>query len=214
MNLEIREGRIGSLGEHATISIAYLVDKILVRSVLTEGLGGIVLHESAVDTPWPKDYDAIKGEGPTRWPKRFDVTNWGLIAAYQYGVRVGGAVVAFTTPHLAMLDEESDSAALWDIRIRPDLRQSGIGSHLFRAVHCGHAYEGALRCVSTHRMSTFPTVISTQQWATPTSPMPSPAMIKGRNDPCRKTKSATIMVVSGVHALIRRASTAEICISP
>ena len=60
MNLEIREGRIGSLGEHATISIAYLVDKILVRSALTEGLGGIVLHESAVDTPWLKDYDAIK----------------------------------------------------------------------------------------------------------------------------------------------------------
>ena len=135
MNLEIREEPIGSLGEHATISIAYLVDKILVASVLDRGLGGIVLHERAVDTPWLKDYDAIKGEGPTRWPKRFDVTNWGLIAAHQYGVRVGGAVVAFKTPHLAMLDEESDRAALWDIRVRPGLRQSGIGSHLFRAVH-------------------------------------------------------------------------------
>ncbi|MHB8335157.1 MAG: GNAT family N-acetyltransferase [Acidimicrobiales bacterium] len=134
MNLEIREEPIGSLGEHAKISIAFLVDKILVASVLDGGLGGIVLHESAVDTPYIKDYDAIKGEGPTRWSKRFDVTHWGLIAAYQYGTRVGGAVVAFKTPHLEMLGEESVRAALWDIRIRPDLRKSGIGSLLFHAV--------------------------------------------------------------------------------
>jgi GNAT superfamily N-acetyltransferase len=31
------------------------------------------------------------------------------------------------------LDGRSDVAALWDIRIQPDLRNSGIGSALFRA---------------------------------------------------------------------------------
>ena len=33
-----------------------------------------------------------------------------------------------------MLGEESGVAALWDIRIRPERRNSGIGSFLFRAV--------------------------------------------------------------------------------
>ena len=45
------------------------------------GLGEIQLNEVAVETPWIKEYDASKGEGPTRWLKRFDTSNWGLIAA-------------------------------------------------------------------------------------------------------------------------------------
>jgi len=134
MDLEIREEPIGSLGKHAEIPIAFLVDKILEVSVSDGGLGGIILQESAVDVPYIKDYDAIKGEGPTRWPKRFDVTNWGLIAVFQSGMRVGGAVVAFKTPNLEMLGDQNGVAALWDIRIRPELRNSGIGSSLFRAV--------------------------------------------------------------------------------
>ena len=134
MDLEIREEPIGSLGEHAEIPIAYLVDKILEVSVSDGGLGGIILQERTVDAPYIKDYDAIKGEGPTRWPKRFDVTNWGLLAVYEGETRIGGAVVAFKTPNLEMLGADSDVAALWDIRIRPDVRHSGIGSFLFRAV--------------------------------------------------------------------------------
>ena len=134
MDLEIREEPVGSLREHAEIPIAFLVDRILEVSVSDGGLGGIILQESAVDAAYVKDYDAIRGEGPTRWPMRFDVTNWGLIAAFQSGMRVGGAVVAFKTPNLEMLGDQSGVAALWDIRVRPDLRNSGIGSSLFRAV--------------------------------------------------------------------------------
>ncbi len=40
-------------------------------------VGGVVLDEVPVERPWVKDYDAIKGEGPTRWPKRFDVLELG-----------------------------------------------------------------------------------------------------------------------------------------
>jgi hypothetical protein len=112
MDLEIREEPVGSLREHAEIPIAFLVDRILEVSVSDGGLGGIILQESAVDVAYVNDYDAIRGEGPTRWPKRFDVTNWGLIAAYQSGIRVGGAVVAFKTPNLEMLGDQSGVAAL------------------------------------------------------------------------------------------------------
>ena len=87
-----------------------------------------------------KDYDAIEGEGPTRWPKRFDTSNWGLIAAYDGPDRVGGAVIAFDTTGVHMLEGRSDTAVLWDLRVGPEYRSSGIGSSLFRAVEvwCSH----------------------------------------------------------------------------
>jgi len=124
--LEIQEEPIERLDEHASISIAFLVERILAVSLLEDGLGGVALIETPIASPWIKDYDAIKGEGPTRWPKRFDTSGWGLIAAYDGGTRIGGAVVA--------LGLELDRAILWDLHVRPEYRSSGVGSALFRAV--------------------------------------------------------------------------------
>jgi GNAT superfamily N-acetyltransferase len=101
-------------------------------------LRGIALTERRVDVPWVKDYDAIKGEGPTRWAHTFDITNWGLLAAHDETehdrVRVGGAVVAWNTSNVNMLEGRRDLAALWDIRVLPGRRTSGVGTLLFRAV--------------------------------------------------------------------------------
>lgn len=47
---------------------------------------------------------------------------------------MGGAVVAYNTAGVSMLDGRSDLAVLWDIRVRPEARSSGTGSLLFRAV--------------------------------------------------------------------------------
>jgi GNAT superfamily N-acetyltransferase len=124
--LAIHEEPIERLDEHAEISIAFLVERILAVSLLEDGLGGVRLIETSIASPWIKDYDAIKGEGPTRWLKRFDTSGWGLIAAYDSDARIGGAVVA--------LGLELDRAILWDLRVRPEYRSSGVGSSLFRAV--------------------------------------------------------------------------------
>ena len=94
---------------------------------------GLTLREAPVEIPWVKDYDTIKGEGPARWAKRFDVSNWGLFAAYEAGTRVGGAVIAFNTAGVNMLEGRSDLAVLWDLRVRPEVRRTGIGSELFTA---------------------------------------------------------------------------------
>jgi GNAT superfamily N-acetyltransferase len=83
--------------------------------------------------PWWKDYDAIKGEGPTRWAKRFDVTSWGLIAAHDGEERLGGAVLAFGSRDIGMLEDRDDVAVLWDMRVRPERRGCGVGAALFRA---------------------------------------------------------------------------------
>jgi GNAT superfamily N-acetyltransferase len=134
MSLRIEEEPIGRLDEHASISIAFTVERILEVSIPDAGLGGVRLTEVAVESPWVKDYDAIKGEGPSRWLERFDTSNWGLLAAHDDRNRVGGAVIAFDTTGVHMLEGRRDIAALWDIRVRPDIRSSGLGSLLFRAV--------------------------------------------------------------------------------
>jgi|ERR1022692_1516693 GNAT superfamily N-acetyltransferase len=130
----IVEEPIACLDQHSEIPIAFEVATVLEVSMLEAGLGGLTRPEVPVEVPWVKDYDGIKGEGPTRSAKRFDVSNWGLLAAYDGDVRVGGAVIAFNTGGVTMLEGRSDLAVLWDLRVRPEARGIGIGSHLLRAV--------------------------------------------------------------------------------
>lgn len=91
-----------------------------------------MVSEGPVEKPWIKDYDAK--EPVARWPERFDVTNWGLVVAYDGERRIGGAVIAVSTAGLHMLEGRSDLAVLWDIRVRPEARSGGTGTMLFRAV--------------------------------------------------------------------------------
>ena len=135
MDVHIREEPIeAALGEHAKISIAFLVESVLDVDVLDDGLGGMVLAERPVETPWMKDYDADRREGPTRWARQFDVSKWGLLSAWVDGIRIGGAVIAFDSPGVDMLRGRSDLAVLWDIRVEPDFRAAGVGSALFSRV--------------------------------------------------------------------------------
>lgn len=133
MSVNVREDSISRLLELSAIPAAFVVDRVLDVSLVDDGFGGIVLSETPVEEPWIKDYDTIHGEGPDRWSERFDVTNWGLIAAYDGERRVGGAVVAFDTAGVNMLEGRSDLAALWDIRVHPEARSAGTGTKLFRA---------------------------------------------------------------------------------
>jgi GNAT superfamily N-acetyltransferase len=135
MSLEIKEEALtpAALTEHGKISIAFTVDRILALTLADGGLGGMSLTVTPVADPYIKDYDAIAGEGPARWAERFDLSNWGLIRACRDGTRVGGAVLAFRTPDVHMLGGRDDVAALWDIRVAPEQRGTGVGSGLFRA---------------------------------------------------------------------------------
>jgi GNAT superfamily N-acetyltransferase len=135
MSVEIREESITiGLAEHATLSIAFRVESVLALDVVEGGLGGMMLVERPVETPWIKDYDGDEGEGPIGWTRRFDLTNWGLLSAWIGGGRVGGAVIAFDTPGVNMLRGRNDLAVLWDIRVQPAFRGAGVGSALFRRV--------------------------------------------------------------------------------
>jgi GNAT superfamily N-acetyltransferase len=126
VNVQIEIEPIETLEEQAKISAAFLVQRILEVSRENGGLGDFQLTERVVSSPWTKDYDAISGEGPTQWRSQFDVSGWGLIAAYDGKTRVGGAVIA--------PDMKLKQAILWDMRVRPESRSLGVGTALFRAV--------------------------------------------------------------------------------
>jgi ribosomal protein S18 acetylase RimI-like enzyme len=137
MSLEIRQEVVTpqTLAEHGRISIAFTVDRVLKVALAEQGADGIelTLTETPVAHPYVKDYDTVDGEGPTRWVKVFDTSNWGMIGAYRDNVRVGSAVLAFRTPNLWMLGGRSDLTALWDLRVAPEHRGTGTGTALFLA---------------------------------------------------------------------------------
>ncbi len=140
MRVEVSEEPLAALESYGRISIAFEVRTVL--EVAGQGAGGFVLTERVVEEPYVKDYDAIEGEEPARWAGRFDVSNWGLFAARAEGRRVGGALVAFDSDGLDMLEGRRDLAVLWDIRVAPEARGLGVGSALFRAAETWAAARG------------------------------------------------------------------------
>jgi len=133
LGVDIKQEPISRVGRLSQIPIAFRVASVLNVSVNDGGLGGISLTEAPVDQPWVKDYDAIHNDGPSRWTKQFDLKNWGLLTAHEADRLIGGAVVAYDTPGVDMLEGRSDLAVLWDIRVADDFRYRGVGTKLFTA---------------------------------------------------------------------------------
>jgi GNAT superfamily N-acetyltransferase len=133
VTIELVEEPLTALPEYARVPIVFAVDHVLDVTSHDRGPGGFALSER-LDAPYEKDYDAIAGEGPLQWARRFDLSNWAIFTA-RFATRiVGGATVAFDTPELTMLEGRRDLAVLWDIRVSPDARRQGVGSALFEKV--------------------------------------------------------------------------------
>jgi GNAT superfamily N-acetyltransferase len=132
VKLEIREEAITHLDAHGALSIGFDVERVLDVEERELGLGGLVLVERRLERSYRKDYDSIAGNSPRYWSKRFDVSSWGLLAAYRDGARVGGAVIAFDGEGL-MVEGRKGLGLLWDLRVAPAQRGTGIGWQLFRA---------------------------------------------------------------------------------
>lgn len=121
-----------ALTRYGHIPISFTVESVLRPEVRDGGFGGIALREEPVQPPYVKDYDALDGEGPTRWAKDWDVSAWGFFIATREATDIGAAAVAHRTKGLFALEGRDDLAALWDIRVHPDHRRSRVGTALFR----------------------------------------------------------------------------------
>jgi GNAT superfamily N-acetyltransferase len=116
------------LDEYARISIAFEVRTILAPDLSQSALSGIHFHEQPV-TPYIKDYDLLGS--PLTLPDEFDLKSWGIFLALDGEMLVGGAVVAWNTNGVNMLEGRQDMSVLWDIRVIPERRGQGIGKLLF-----------------------------------------------------------------------------------
>ena len=129
--VSIVEEPLGRLTDHSEIPIRFEVASVFEVEGDDPALAN--LSERPAEPAWIKDYDAIEGEGPTWWAKQWNISNWGLLAAYDEGQRIGGCVLAYKTDGVDKLEGRDDVAALWDIRIHPDWRGLGAGHQLFGA---------------------------------------------------------------------------------
>ena len=131
MKIKIVEETPEVLADYEKVSIAFRVETFFRLELVENGLGGVKLTEEAVEKPFIKDYDEHENERPTCWTEQFDLSNWGILSAFDGGNRIGGAAIAWKTPAVNMLDGRDDLACLWDIRVAPDYRAGGVGRQLF-----------------------------------------------------------------------------------
>jgi len=139
MSVKIQQISPGDLTLYASVSIAFEVRSVYRVETREQGLGGLLLVEELVD-PYIKDYDA-QAEGndrPNQWSQQFDLSQWGFFMAMDGERAAGGAAVVMNSPEVHMLENRSDLAVLWDMRVQPEQRGKGIGRRLFQ-----HAAEWA-----------------------------------------------------------------------
>jgi GNAT superfamily N-acetyltransferase len=143
MDIAVSEAPIQSVAELGQVPISFTVDREY-DVTWYHGSGQFVLSERSVPS-YVKDYDRIPGEGPSQWARRFDISRWGFIRAESGGRLVGGAVLAFDTADIEMLEGRSDLAVVWDIRVSPDVRGKRIGFTLMRACEAWATARGCLQ---------------------------------------------------------------------
>ena len=129
--LHMLEEPVSRLAEASNIPIRFHVRSIF--QVEGDDPQTAILTEVPVEHAWVKDYDAVKGQGPASWCVRWDVANWGLLAAYIDARRVAVCTLAHNTDGVNALEGRSDVACVWDLRVHPDSRHQGIGRQLFAA---------------------------------------------------------------------------------
>lgn len=133
MQFRIIEENSDVLCEYEKVSIAFRVETFFRVELSDSGLGGLKLIEEKVESPFVKDYDEHQNEKPSTWTTRFDLSNWGILSAFDGEKRIGGAAIAWQTPGVFMLEEGKDLACLWDLRVAPDYRSRKVGYSLFAA---------------------------------------------------------------------------------
>ena len=143
MTIQIREEAPAALAEYAHVPSAFEVRERLAVEMPDAGLGGLRLVAERIASPYVKDYDADPDHHPTAWPRRFDVTGWGILAARVGTERVGGATTVWGAADVEMLRGRDDLAMLWDLRVAPAWRRRGVGAALFRAAERWATSRGA-----------------------------------------------------------------------
>jgi GNAT superfamily N-acetyltransferase len=120
------------LSEYASVPSVVEVKSMLVVNALGDQFERFDWQEAPIEVPYCKNYDAYEQGSPLDWPRRFNLSQWGLFLALDDGRPIGG-VAAALNDH--MIDAErpwTETAVLWDLRVQPTHKRHGVGSALFR----------------------------------------------------------------------------------
>jgi ribosomal protein S18 acetylase RimI-like enzyme len=123
--IALRAEPIADLREHAAIPSQFES-----RTVydIRKSASGFELSERDLPAIYRKNYDEF--EDPLAWPLTFDTTRWTLLSAFAGPRRVGGAIVATATPGVDLLEDRSDLAVVWDLRVAPEYRRQSVAAAL------------------------------------------------------------------------------------
>ena len=138
MRVVVRREPLSALSDYASVPIAFTTTTVLKVEWIANGLGGVRMVEAPLGQPLTKDFD---GDEPVMsWHRFGNISHWGIFAAFSDEHRVGGAVVAHNSPGIHMLEGREDLAVLWDLRVHPSVRRSGVGTRLLdRAIRFARA---------------------------------------------------------------------------
>src|ERR1051325_3968625 len=104
VQIEIADDGADALAAYASIPIGYQIVEVLDLSSPSDSDSLLPYNARTLDSPVLKDYDAQPGNHPLDWPSRFDVRDWGVLAARSRGLRVGGAIIVMRSPDVEMLE--------------------------------------------------------------------------------------------------------------
>jgi GNAT superfamily N-acetyltransferase len=93
------------------------------------GLGGLQFVEEKVARPYPKAADSPE-DSPLSWPPRQEPGAFAAFVAMDGDLALGGAAVIINPAGAFLFERREALAGLWDIRVRPDRRRTGVGSQL------------------------------------------------------------------------------------
>ena len=137
MRIQVREESISALPDYSELPQRLTVRERFIVVPIGDGTWGLALELETVAPPFVKDYDRDNGHGPQGWAAQWDLSNWGVLAAFDGPIRIGGALIAWDTPGIQILDGNVDRALLWDIRVHEDCQRKGVGSALLGGCSMG-----------------------------------------------------------------------------
>ena len=133
MEIECHNVTSDELKRYREISIGYRAESRFRVDRPDGGLKGLhLIEEKLTESMWI-DYDALEVEGVFRW-ERWNLENWKTFYAVDSGSHVGGAIGAWKTQDVNMLEGREDLECLWDLRVVAEHRGTGVGRALVEAV--------------------------------------------------------------------------------
>lgn len=125
--IKYEELNVEDIEKYDQISFGYKTNKKYKITKINRGLGGFNIK--LVDTPY---YEKIFDTKTSKWKKYFkDLSNWKIYVAKDNDKLIAGCVIATKTSDCDMLENRTDLAVLWDIRVEEHYQHKNIGQTLF-----------------------------------------------------------------------------------